>query len=259
MSAFIVSGGVLLEVGCPSSLDRATSQSVSVEPTLEGKVKALIRRGGRRSWSISVGLAAPSEVSTLEAVARQVGPYGWYDSAAVIGNLLSPQASSFEVTPAGAADAGLVGLPDGTVARTVTAEGTIRIGSAHGAYEMVPVRPGEPVTVGAWAVNGLGFQGNWRDASGNVITNYGVAAVAHSGWAWRETVLTPPVGAAFIEPQVLGGTQYALPSVAWGAVGRRELGTGCPLAVIHSPSFSPVALWDGANYTATSYSVVEIG
>lgn len=259
MAAFVVSGGVLLGLKCPASLQRSTGQSVSFEPTLEGKVKALIRRGGRRSWSVEAGLGSPSDVSTLEAVSRQVGPYGWYGPEAVIGNLLSPQASSFEVLPAGAADAGLVSLPDGTVARSVTAEAAVRLGSAHGPFEMVPVRAGEPVTVGAWALGGLGFQGNWRDASGSVIASYGVSAVAHSGWAWRESVLIPPTGASFIEPQVLGGVQYALPSVAWGSVGRRELGTGCPIAVVHSPSFSPVALWDGANYTSSSFSVVEIG
>src|SRR5690606_34823442 len=117
VSAFIVSGGSLLEIGCPSTLSRETQQQVSFTTTLGGKRKAHIRRGGRRAWSVDVSVARPGEVSTLEAVARGVGPYGWYPPEAVVGNLLSPQASGFDSAPASSTDAGLVQLPDGTAAR----------------------------------------------------------------------------------------------------------------------------------------------
>lgn len=259
MSAFIVSGGSLLEVGCPSSLNRETAQQVSFTDTLGGKRKAFIRKGGRRSWSIDMGLARPSEVSTIETVARQLGPYGWYGAEAAKGNLLSPQASSFEITPPDVTNTGLVQLPDGVVARTVASSGTVRPGNAHGTYEMVPVRPGHQITVGAWSVGGQRFIGFWRDALGNSVTNWSTTAATWTGWAWREETLSPPIGAAFIELQLTGGTQYAMPSIAWGTKGRPELGTGCPHAVIHSPQHSPVALWEGANYTDSSYSVTEVG
>lgn len=259
MSAFIVSGGSLLEVGCPSSLSRETAQQVGFTTTLGGQRKAFIRKGGRRAWSVDVSVARPGEVSTLEAVARNLGPVGWYPPEAVVGNLLSPQASGFDVAPADATDAGLVQLPDGTVARSVVASIAVRVGSAHGSYEMVPVKPGAAVTVGAWSVGGQHFRGFWRDATGASLTNWSTSAVTHAGWAWHEQTLTPPAGAAFIELQVAGGSQYALPSVSWGSSGRAELGTGCPAAVIHSPSHAPVALWQGANYTDTSYAVTEVG
>lgn len=259
MSAFIVSGGSLLEIGCPSNLDRATEQQVSFTPIIGGKVKAFIRRGGRRSWSIDVALAHPGEVSTIEAIARQMGPFGWYDAAATIGNLLSPQASSFDPAPDSAMDAGLAQLPDGTVARTVAASIAIRVGSAHGSYEMVPVKQGEAVTVGCWSVGGQQFRGFWRDSAGTSITNWSSTAATWAGWAWHEVTFTPPPGAAFIELQLAGGTQYALPSVAWGVKGRPELGTGCPKALVHSPSHSPLSLSARANYTDSSYSVTEVG
>src|SRR5699024_3946437 len=95
MSAFIVSGGSLLEIGCPSALSRNTEQQVSFTRTLGGKRKGFIRKGGRRAWSVDASVARPGEVSTLEAVARGLGPVGWYPPEAVMGNLLSPQASGF--------------------------------------------------------------------------------------------------------------------------------------------------------------------
>ena len=254
-----MSGGSLLEVGCPSSLTRETQQQVSFTTTLGGKRKAFIRRGGRRAWSVDVSVARPGEVSTLEAVARNVGPVGWYPPEAVVGNLLSPQASGFGPGSTDATDAGLVQLPDGTVARSVASDIAVRPGNAHGSYEMVPLRPGQSVTVGCWSVGGQHFRGFWRDGTGASITNWSVPATSWAGWGWYEATLTPPAGAAFIELHVAGGSQYALPSVSWGAMAAQELGTGCPAAVVHSPSHSPVALWQGANYTNSSYSVTEVG
>lgn len=259
MSAFIVSGGSLLEIGCPSTLRRETEQQVAFTRTLGGKRKGSIHKGGRRAWSVDVSAARPGEVSTLEAVARGLGPYGWYPPEAVIGNLLSPQASGFDPVPANGTGAGLVALPDGSVAASVAASGTVRVGSAHGAYEMVPLRPGASVTVGAWGLNGCRFQGRWYDATGAQAGTYLSPVDSHTGWQWREYTLTPPAGAAFIELQLLGGSQYARPSVAWGATGRDQGGTGCPSAIIHSPSHAPVALWEGANYTDSSYQVTEVG
>lgn len=259
MSAFIVSGGSLLEIGCPSTLNRSTEQQLAFTSTLGGKRKAFVRRGGRRSWSVDVSIARPREVSTVEAIARHVGPVGWYGPEAVIGNLLSPQASAFDRPPDSAADAGLVQLPDGTVARTVTSSTAVRVGSAHGTYELVPVRPDESVTVGAWSVGGQSFRGFWRDATGTSLGNWSSGSTTHTGWQWREHTLTPPIGAASLELHLAGGTQYALPSVSWGTTAARELGTGCPTAVLHSPSHSPVALWEGTNLTDSSYSVTEVG
>lgn len=259
MSAFIVSSGGLLEIGAPSQLNRKTDQQVSFRSTLKGKRKAFIRKGGRRSWSVDVSAALPGVVSTIEAVARNLGPVGWYPPEAVVGNLLSPQASGFDPGSTDATDAGLVQIPDGTVARSVVSSVSVRVGSAHGSYEMVPLQSGQPVTVGCWSVAGQWFRGFWRDATGASITNWSAPAVTWSGWGWHQATLTPPAGAAFIELHVAGGTQYALPSVSWGTTAARELGTGCPVAVIHSPSHSPVALWAGANYTGSSYSVSEVG
>lgn len=256
MSAFIVSGGSLLEVGCPSSLSRSTDQQVGFRTTLGGKRKAFIRKGGRRAWSVDVSVARPGEVSTLETIARGVGPYGWYPPEAVKGNLLSPQASTFDATPTDATGMGLIQLPDGTVAAAVahTGPGLVYPGGA----EAVPVRPGVPVSVGAWASGGVQLLGVWRDAAGDSV-GWSTPAQGGPGWGWCAATLTPPASAVSIVLALSAGTAYARPSISWGATARDEVGTGCPAAVIHSPSHTPVALWEGANYTDTAYSVVEVG
>lgn len=259
MSAFIVSGGSLLEIGCPSTLSRSTEQQVSFTRTLGGKRKAFIRKGGRRAWSVDVSVARPAEVSTLESVARGVGPYGWYPPEAVVGNLLSPQASTFGALPLNATDTGLVQLPDGTVARSVAHSGVMSIGSVHGTYEGVPVRAGVPVTLSAWGRGGVRFTGTWRDAAGGSVGSLSQVAQVFTGWGWRSATFTPPAGAAYVQMVLSAGSQYARPSVSWGSAGRDEVGNGCPAALIHSPSYSPLALWEGANYTDSSYIVTEVG
>lgn len=257
MSAFIVSGGSLLEVGCPSTLSRETAQQVGFTTTLGGKRKAFIRKGGRRAWNVDVSAARPGDVSTLEAVARGVGPYGWYPPEAAVGNLLSPQASGFEAALAAATPAGLVQLPDGSVASTVAHSGGGNVSPGGG--ERIPIRPGERVSVGVWALGGIRFEGWWRDAQGATQTAWSNTVETFTGWQWREHTLTPPASARFLSLSLNSGVQYARPVVSWGSTAHNETGTGCPQAIIHSPSHAPIALWAGANYTNSSYQVTEVG
>lgn len=254
-----MSGGALLELGCPSRLDRSTDQQTDFIDTLGGKRKAFLRQGGRRSWSVDVSTARPAEVSGIEAMARFGGPLGWYPPEAVIGNLLSPQASGFDTSQFNATPTGMVQLGDGSAARAVALSGAITIGSSHGSYEAVPVKPSTPVTVGGWGLGGIRFTGVWRDADLVQVGTFSGATFVHSGWAFRSQSFTPPVAAKFLSVTFLGATQVARPTVAWGTTARDELGTGCPFAVFHSPQHSPFALWQGANYTQSSYQVTEVG
>lgn len=261
MPAFFGSGGALFEVKCPASADRVSSRPVSLTKTLGGRVKAFQGRASRRSWALEVGAGTPRDVSTVEALARASGPLVFISPEAAVGNLLSPQASSFERPPDTAADAGLVQLPDGTVARSVASDATVRPGTAHGTYEMVPLHPGAPVSVGAWSIGGQHFRGFWRDAAGSRsgFDGWTVSSASWTGWGWHEATLTPPTGAAFIELHLAGGTQYALPSISWGDTAARELGAGCPKAVLHDGEFSPIAAHRRLNRSRITYSVTEVG
>lgn len=259
MPAFFGYGGALFEVKCPASADRVSARPVTFTRTLGGKQKAFVGQASRRSWSLEVGAGAPRDVSTVEALARTAGPLVFISPDAAVGNLLSPQASSFEPVPANATDAGLVRLPDGTVAKSVASSNTVRVGAAHGAYEMVPVLRGANVTVGAWGLGGVRFQGFWRDAVGGSLGSYLSPSAPQTGWAWGSHTLTPPAGAVYIELQLLAGTQYALPSVSWGSDAAREMGAGCPKSVLHSPEFSPIAAHKRLNRSRITYSVTEVG
>lgn len=219
----------------------------------------MIGRRSRREWDVSFDLMGSSETAGLIDIARSGGEVAWYPADATAGNLLSPQASAFDVTPVDATDAGLVQLPGGSVARTVVSSSTVRLGGAHGSYEMVPVRPGEPVTVGAWSVGGQSFRGFWRDATGGNLGNWSADATSHAGWQWREHTAMPPSGAVFIELHLAGGTQYARPSISWGDVAQDRPGRGCPKAVVHGLSESLTVINRDDAYGSIDVTITEVG
>jgi len=259
VSAFIVSAGVLLEVGAPSTLTRSTESRAAFTGTIGGKRKGFIRRGGRREWALDVSIARPGMVSTIETIARNGGPVGWYGSDATVGNLLSPQASGFDVPQFNATDAGLVQLPDGTIARAVVLTGAVSIGTAHGSFEAVPVVPGSRITVSGWGLGGLRFTGTWRDQTYATTGFLSGTTFTHNGWGFASQTFTVPATASALSIVVQGATQVARPSIAWGASARDELGTGCPVAVIHGATHAPITLMGAANYSKTSYQVTEVG
>lgn len=259
MSAVIVANGALVEVKCPSRLSRSTEQQVSFSGTLGGKRKGFVRPGGRREWSIDVSLATPVEFGTIEAIAGAGMQVGWYGPDAAIGNLLSPQTAAFLPLPANATDAGLTVLPHGQVARSVLHTGSYITLGPRSSPELVPVRDGQPLAVGAWGMDGLRITGVWYDASGVRLGTVGTDTWTFSGWQWREQALAPPPGAAGFEFRLLGGLNYAAPSASWGLRAKQEPGLGCPAAVLHSPSVSPLALREQANLSQLSYTVTEVG
>src|SRR5699024_4318876 len=172
MAAFFGVNGALFEVKCPASADRVSERGVSFTRTLGGKRKAFVGRGSRRWWSLNVGAGTVQDVATVEARSREPGSRVFISPDAAVGDLLSPQASGLGDLPAGATDAGLVGLPDGSVARSVAHGGVMSVGRAHGVYEGVPVLPGEVVTVGGWGRGGIRFTGQWRDANGSTVAAF---------------------------------------------------------------------------------------
>ena len=254
--------GRLVEIPFTASENVSRADRYVESTTVEGARRVQVLPVAPRSWSVDVSGASAGELSGLEAFAQGAwghGPWHWVSVAAQTGNLLSPQASGFEVTPANATDTGLVQLPDGTVARSVASSATVRPGDAHGTYEMVPVRPGAPVSVGAWSVGGEWFRGFWRDALGASITSWSSAAATWAGWRWHQVTLTPPAGAAFIELHLAGGTQYARPSISWGSSAVDRPGRGCPKAVVHGLSEALTVINTDDAYGSIDVTITEVG
>lgn len=259
MIGYVGVPGALVALPYRGGLSTSTDRPVSFARTMGGKRKAFMGARGRREWDVSFDLVGSRGVAGLVEVSRSAGEVMWYPADATSGNLLSPQASGFEVTPASATDAGLVALPDGTVARSVVSSVAVRLGNAHGLYEMVPVRPGVPVTVGAWSTGGQHFRGFWRDALGASIANWSSAAATWAGWRWHQVTLTPPAGAAFIELHLAGGTQYARPSISWGSSAVDRPGRGCPKAVVHGLSEALTVINADDAYGSIDVTITEVG
>lgn len=259
MIGYVGVPGALVELPYRGGLSTSTDRPVSFARTLGGKRKAFVGARSRREWSVSFDPIGSRDVAGLLAVAQSAGPVMWYPADATAGNLLSPQASGFEATPANATDAGLAQLPDGTVARSVASSSVVRPGDTHGTYEMVPVREGEPVTVGAWSVGGQWFRGFWRDALGSQITNWNAPSQSWAGWAWHEATLTPPPGAAFLELHLAGGSQYARPSISWGSSAVDRPGRGCPKAVVHGLSEALTVINADDAYGSIDVTITEVG
>lgn len=226
-----------------------------------GKRKAFMGARGRREWDVSFDLVGSREVAGLVDVARSAGEVIWYPADATSGNLLSPQASGFDTAPANASDAGLVQLPDGTVARSVvhTGSGGVNVGGAPGGFESVPVRAGEPITVAAWGLGGLRLTGAWRDAAGANIGGFGQAAQSFSGWQYRSYTATPPEGAVAAQLILTTGTQYARPSVSWGPSAVDRPGRGCPKAVVHGLSEALTVINTDDAYGSIDVTITEVG
>ena len=257
MIGYLGSPGALVALPYRGGLDVTSDRPVSFVRTLSGKRKALLGARARREWSVSVDLAGSRDVAGLIDVARSGGECVWYPADAVAGNLLSPQASGFEDTPSNATGAGLVQLPDGTVAASVLHSGSGRVSIGGG--EVVPLRPGTPITVGAWALGGLRFWGTWRDSSGSPITAWSSGNMPFSGWQWREYTITPPAGAAGVDIELLYGTQYARPSLAWGAEGRDRPGRGCQKAIVHGLSEALTVIGSDDSYGSVGLTITEVG
>lgn len=259
MYGYLGTPGAMVTLPYRGGLDTSSDRPVSFTRTLGGKRKAFQGARSRREWGVSVDLTGSLLASGLAALANGAGEAMWYPADAVAGNMLSPQASGFETAPVDATDAGFVSLPDGSVARSVVSSAAVRPGDAHGTFEMVPLRSGEAVSVGAWSVGGQHFRGFWRDASGSSITNWSVPATTHAGWAWREAVLTPPAGAAFIELHLAGGSQYARPSVSWGSEAKNRPGRGAPKVVVHGLSEALTVIARDDAYGSIDVTITEVG
>ncbi len=261
MIGYLGTPGALVALPYRGGLDTSSDRPVSFTRTLGGKRKAFMGARSRREWGVSVDLAGSKVTSGLVALAQSGGEVMWYPADATAGNLLSPQAVAFSPTPTNATDSGFVTLPDGTVAKAIVHSGTgpVTPGDSQGSYEMVPVTPGELVTVGVWGLNGSRFTGWWRAADSATQTSFASPVYSFTGWGWREYTMTVPAGAAFVSLTLSSGAQYARPSIAWGSVGRDRPGRGAPRVVVHGLSEALTVIANDDAYGSVDLTITEVG
>lgn len=263
MIGYIGTTGALQALPYQGGLSVDSDRPVGFTRTLGGKRKAFLSPRSRREWSVSFDLIGSKDTLGLLAVAQQGGPVLWYPADAASGNLFSPQAARFDTTPANSADGGLVALPDGTVARSVLHAGTglvyIGGGGTSTTAESVPVTAGQKITVGVWARGGSRMTGSWRNAAGTHISTPDSGTQSAAGWVRHTATLTAPAGAVAYQMALSAGTQYARPSVAWGAVDRDRPGRGCPAAVVSGLSEALTVIRPDDAYGSIDLTVTEVG
>lgn len=246
---------------CPASATRTVERATTFATTLSGKRKALMGREARRAWDMTVPAARPADVASIDTLVRSNAPAVWVPPEAANGNLITQQSAAFSIMPSTAADAGLVGLPNGQIAKSVVPTSHLSVTVGPGARrEHIPVLQGVPVTLGAWATGEFRISGIWLDIDGNSIVSFGGTKwTGLVGWQWREETFTPPSNAVSFTFNLNNGTQYAAPSASWGAKAAQQAGNGCTSAVVHSASFDPLVLNGSTNITSMSYTVTEVG
>lgn len=259
MIGYLGGPGVLQALPYRGGLDTSSDRPVSFQRTLGGKRKSFYGKASRREWGVSFDVIGSRDVAGLVAVSQSPGPHSWYPADAAAGNLLSPQASGFEVINFNGTDTGLVALPDGSVARSIALAGAVAVGGAHGGYEAVVVRPGVPVTAAGWGMGGVRFTLTWRDASLVPVGTVASATFTFSGWGFRSQTFTPPSDAAYVSVTVLGATQVARPSLAWGSTPQDKPGRGCAKAVVHGLSEALTVVRPDDAYGSIDVTVTEVG
>lgn len=264
-SAWIGLPDAMLEIPYQVSLKTDTTRAVTFKNTMEGRRFGLLGTLSRRTWGMSVDPIESKLAYSLGMLSRRtatpVKPLRWYPHDAVIGNLLSPQATEWDTTPVNATQAGLVTLPDGSIARAVAHSGTgsISPGDSDGSSEHVVVQPGQPITFGVWSFGDVTISGFWRDRDGVSITNWTSGRMTHTGWQWRTFTITPPSTARLVNMSLFNGAMYARPSISWGTEAFDLPGRGCPKAVLHDVSEDLGALTTENWWGKFDATITEVG
>lgn len=271
MSVWIGTLGSMVETPCLSGLQVAR-QDRTIHGGGPGSLTAPYAVSwGRphRVWSCAIGVKSPGGLAALETLVDRQHTYG-IDSYRMLAcdahntNALTPGASidftgwsgAFTVSTLYTAASELVG--GGTVlypttpleahtpieggppvsqvesvaAVTVTANASATLTSP-----IVPVLPGQPVTLGIFAQGAaVALSARWVDAAGATLSTSSLVTVNHAGLQRLNPSTLAPANAAGVQLVVTGGTRYAWPSITWTA-GPRRFATGRGADAVH---LSPV-------------------
>ena len=270
VSSYLGQLGRLVKVKCPSNQSTERSERYTFSRTLEGRVKAQLSPLSRRSWTVDVSTATPSDMGALMAFVLGEwgdGPFVWVAEGAAVTNMLTPEVGACgpaAVVSSTVSMAGPLQLPDGSWAgRSLSNPApspTLRFGP-----DTTPVIPGGKVTASAFVVGAgskVGVQ--FRNASGAVLSQFTSAQTGVAGGTTRLAVTaTAPATAASCTVYATGTTLAARPALTWTEqVMEWGEGQGCTKAVITAPSQRLVlALADPlyGRYSDVSFTIQEVG
>lgn len=264
MIGYLGTPGALAALPYRGGLDTSSDRPVSFTRTLGGKRKAFVGPRSRREWGVSFDLVGSGSTHGLLAVAQVATSVLWYPADATSGNMLSPQAAGFATVPNNGVAAGLVALPDGSVAHAISRaeSGPIYVGgpATVPGIEAVPVTPGQRVSVGAWATGT--FQGTvlWRDKAGANISSANMSSSSGTSvFSYRSGSFTAPANAAFVGFYFSTSALVARPTISWGDVARDRPGRGCPSALVHGLSEALTVIAGDDAYGSIDVTISEVG
>lgn len=262
---YLGSLGRLIPLRCASEERAQTAARYRESFTVEGRRRVQIVPDAPRVWDVSWDLAYPRELAALAGFTSGAwgnGPWHWVPVTAQRGNLLTPREAQLldraGVSSANVQDAGPVRDSDGGWSpRSVT----VTISSGWVALMRgVPVIPGMPFTFSC-DVEGSSPQVHvqFNDAAGGIV---GTQIQAGSGTAMQRVSSSSVVPAGAVEAIVgvrSSVTRACRPQVTWTADPVPFApGSGCRSAVIEAGSEDLLAIWQGVDYRATGFTVLEV-
>lgn len=274
MSAYIGKFGQLIKTFPPSGESISSESRSSFKTTLGGRVMEQRGPRGRREWSMDVASAYPEEMAAFEALDLGVlgkPPWVWVPPNAQSQNLFAPEASVMAsgsylntLTPGGSvvADDGVL-VP--ATASTVP-NGYITFGNPGGVPDPIPVVPGLPLTVSAYAAGQSSLTLTFRSVTGSTLSSFGIAFGATM--SRRSLTKIAPVGAVDAVLRVWAGPSASVragnPAATWtSTLMPWSVGRGCNKVTVEG--FSEVvnkAIRDaprGYNRSSFSFTVKELG
>lgn len=277
---YLGSLGRMVGVACPAEQQVTPADRYTFQTTLEGRVKAQFRPGGRRAWDLRLPrTSSPLEVSKLTdftSGAWGPGPFRFVSAEAPITNLLPPGVAACESRENPSVvigDGGPMRLSDGSwSARSYLSSNPnlvmffgVADGPGFGSGHAVPVVPGGMVT-GAVTVLGEGAYAQLRfyDFADDLVSSSESSVRASAGASVR-SVVTAQVPAGAVSVRVLGrnAVQGSRPQVTW----TKDFmpwadGRGCARSVVLGGQSELVRTNQGPNnrtLEGVSFTVQEVG
>lgn len=261
---YLGSLGRMIGIKCPASQRVDAESRYNFKRTIEGKRKAEIVPGGRRTWDVQTSDAtSPAESATLQEFANGSwgrGPFWFLSADALTTNILPPITSVF----GSFVDGGPLPLEGGGWAPI----GMRLAGGGAGVIQFVassqdpPVIPGRTVTASAYVLGSAAYVTvQFFTAAGTLLTSLSSAPVSAASVARRVSVSAEvPFNAATARVTARDATTAARPAVTWtDSVQPYGDGQGCPKAVVHAVTRDVRLTVPGATYLNLGFTVTEVG
>lgn len=263
----------MVGVACPSEQRVASADRFSFQTTLEGRVKAQFRPGGRRAWDLRLPrTSSPLEVSKLTDFTSGVwgpGPFRFVSAEAATTNLLPPEVARMDIGESQSglfSDGGPWAVLGDLLPKSWVSDGSVAafFGLASSGSGLVPVIPGRSV-MGAVTVLGDDAYAHVQffDDQGGSLGRVNSSVRASAGSAVRSWVAgIAPEGSAYCRLYASNAVRLARPQVTWteGPVDWAD-GRGCVRAVVLGGQSELVRANQGPNnrtLEGVSFTVQEV-